>query len=174
MLTVETVFSRMGHESAKNEIGIKGRVDLFEVEPPAWYKNPSDFQNPFIPVLQMMDDAKIKHSIRAGVRVRKVLGIGNAEKGKPFCLARESFLCQLYHQRIDINAVQPARVKCIVNELRTFAPPAADLDAKRIWWKRSDLLKKSHLFSLDPGAHRAVDPDSFRPVDFHAFEPCLS
>ena len=77
-----------------------------------------------------MDDAEIKDSIRAGVRVGKVLGISNAEKGKSSFLAAEIFPCEPDHQGVYVNAVEPARVKYIVNEFRPFASATADLDAK--------------------------------------------
>ena len=70
----------MSDETAKKKIGVEGRVNLFTVEEPAPNKNPCDFPKPFFPVLQMMDDAEIKDGIHAGVRVGKVLGIGNEEK----------------------------------------------------------------------------------------------
>jgi hypothetical protein len=164
----------MDHEPAKNKIGIKGRVDLFEVEPASPHKNPSDFPNPFFPVLQMMDDAEIEDCICTGVRVRKVLGIGNAEKRDSSCFAVKPFLRESDHQGIDINAVQPTRVKHIVNELRSFSSAAADLDAKGVQRKAQALPKKGHFSSLNPSAHRAVDPDSFRPIDFHTFRMALS
>jgi hypothetical protein len=174
LLAVEPVLGRVGDESTKKEIGIKGRVNFFKVEEAALNKNPGDFSNPLFPVLQVMDDAEIEDGIHAGVRVRKVLSIGNEKKGKPPYVAVEPFRCKPDHQGIDINAVQPARMKHIVNELRSFAPAASDLDAKGVRRKRSGLLKKGHLSSLDPGTHWAVDPDSFRPIDFHAFKLCLS
>jgi len=174
LFSVETVLSRMSDETAKEKIGVEGRVDLFTVEEPAPNKNPCDFPKPFFPILQMMDDAEIKDGIHAGVRVREVLRVGNEEEGKTSCGPVESFLCELDHQRIDIQAIYPAGMKGVLNEFHPFASAAADLKTKGACRKRSHLHKKGDLSSLDPGARRAVDPDSFRPVDFHSFELSLS
>ncbi len=132
MLAVKTVLSRMSDEAAKKKIGVEGRVDLFAVEKALSNKHPCDFANPFFPVLQMMDDAEIEDGIHAAVGVRKVLCVGNEEKGKILCVAVKSFLCELDHQWIDIHAIHPPGVKCTVNEFYPLASAAADLEANGI------------------------------------------
>jgi hypothetical protein len=124
---VESVFSRVGDEATKKEIGVKGRVNLFKVKEAALKEDPGDFPNPFFPVFQMMDDAEIEDRIHAGIRVGKVLGIGNEEKGEPPCIAMESFLRKLDHRGIDINGIHAAGMKSIMNKLHALAPSTADL-----------------------------------------------
>lgn len=170
LLAVETVVGRMGDQMTKNEVGVKGRVNLFKVEEPPLNKNPSDFADPFFPVLQMMDDAEVKDRIRTGIRVGKVLGVGHKEKGEPGRVAMEPFLPEFDHGGVDIDGIHATGMKSVVNKFYALAPAASDLKTKRAGWKRPDLPEKADLSSLDPGAYRAVDPDSFRPVDPHTFE----
>lgn len=126
LLAVETVLGRVGDEATKKEIGVKGRVNLFEVEEPALNKDPGDFPNPLFPVLQVMDDAEIEDGIQAGVRVREVLSIGNQKKGTPGFVAVEPLHGQADHQGIDVDPVHTARVKGLVNQLHPLASAATD------------------------------------------------
>ena len=174
MRSMEAVFSRMGDKMTRKEIGVKGRVDLFKVKQTPLNENPCDFPKPFFPVFQMMNDAEIKDRVHAGIRVGEVLGVGNKEKGEWSSVAMESFLCKSDHGGIDINGIHAAGMERIANKLHALAPAAPDLKTEGAWRERSGFLKKSDLSSLDPGARRAVDPDSFRPVDFHSFELSLS
>jgi hypothetical protein len=124
---METVFSWMSDEMTKKEISVQRRVDLFKVKEATFNENPCDFPNPFFPVFQMMNDAEIKDRIHAGIRVGKVLGVGNKEKGECGSFAMESFLCKLDHGGIDINGIHAAGMKSIANKLHALAPAAPDL-----------------------------------------------
>jgi len=125
--SMETVFSWMSDKMTKKEIGVKGRVDLFKVKEATFNENPCDFPNPFFPVFQMVNDAEIKHRIHTGIRVGKVLGVGNKEKGECGSVAMESFLSKLDHRGIDINGIHAAGMKSIMNKLHALAPSTADL-----------------------------------------------
>ena len=146
---VKSVMSWVSQQMPKHGIGVKGWIDLLEVETAPVSEDAGDFLQPQVPLLQVMDNSEIEYRVEAVVPIRKVLGIRDKEN-RALANRSERFpLSKLDHHRIDVYGVNPFGVKILTYESCAVASSAADFEA------------------VSASGH---GPDSSEVVRFHALD----
>jgi hypothetical protein len=165
---VESVLRRVSQKMSKNEIRVKGRVDLFEIETTPLSEHAGDFLKPQVPLLQVMDDPVIEYRIETAIPIRKMLGIGN-EEDRPLENGAGGFLeSKLNHSRIDVYGVHALGMKVLTHKSYAVTSSAADFKTATPSGHRPDSSEVPGFQILNEPSHGAVYPHSFRPVDFHS------
>ena len=165
---VESVMPRVSQQVPKQGVGVKRRINFFEIETAPVSEDSGNFLESEDPLLQVMDDSEIEHRIETAVPVGETLGIGDKEDRPPECEAEGFSVGEIDHGRIDVYGVYPFRLKRLTHESRAVPTPAADFETVAPLGHGPDSPEVPRFQALDEFSQRAVYPQPLGPVDFHS------
>jgi hypothetical protein len=157
----------MVKQPARNDVGVKWRINFFEIESTIFLENTRDLAYALLPVFQVVDDAKVEYSIHAGISIWKLLGVANEKKEAIYAPLRLPFRGQANHSRINIQCIQPLGLKGLENYSSAGAAATAYLQTAATRLQVPQPFEESSFSVLDHKAQGAVHKKFFGPVDFH-------